>query len=189
MGLFDTERQTTGADLYKKNLSGYEDLLAQILGSKSEFEGIDSTGDVSKKFGISSDVSSIFNPQRTNLATSFAKRSKDIASASGRSGMTEFSSLPAQQDYFEQLNNLGTSEAQSKIGREDKIAQMLQEILGNRQGFGERKRGATGGALNARQGATGDYVNTLSDSSTFDDILAGITTGVDLYTAATGMKG
>ena len=187
MGLFDNERQNEAKRLYGADLGKYDDLLKAVLGSQSEFEGINTTGDIGSKFGISSDVSGIYDPQRRNLATSFAKRSKDIASASGRSGMTEFSSLPAQQDYFQQLNNLGSSEAQSTIGRQDKIAQMLQEILGNRQGFGERKRGAQMSALGAKQGATQGYLGALSGSSTFDDILAGLGTAADIGKSAVGL--
>ncbi|GEM_PF-6286201 len=180
MGLFDTERGTTGRDMFRRNLSGYDDLINAILGSRSEFEGINTTGDIGKKFGLSSDVSGVYAPQRRNLATSYAKRQKDIASSAGRSAQTQFASLPAQQDYFQSLNTLGSQEAQATLGQQDKIAQLLERILGNREGFGERRRGATGGALSARQGATEDYVNTLSDSSFFDDLLAGLGGGADL---------
>jgi hypothetical protein len=180
MGLFDNPRQQEGKRLYGENLRGYKDLMSRIMGLKSQYEGIDNVGDVQGRFGVNSDVSSIYNPARRNLATKYAQQSKVNAMNTGRSATPEFANLPAQQNYFEQLGNLDTSQAQSTIGRQDYIANLLNQVLGKKESFNFGKLGQERGVLGDENSAIGDYVDTQSPTSTFDDILAVLGTGADL---------
>jgi hypothetical protein len=144
--LFDNPRREKGEELYGK-------LLRDIPSTPEE---------VSQRFGISSDVSGVYNPLKRNLATGLSRARGAAAARGGRSATPENLFAPIEGSFAESLGSLESEEGKSKIGREDFIARLLDEFLGKR---------AT---------ATKDYLATQPGSSLFDDILGLASTGAQI---------
>lgn len=183
-GLFTSDREEQGQRLYGGAITDYDELIRQIMSQPDFFGDVNTTQDVGRKFGISSDVSGVYNPLRRNLSTQLARSRSAAASRRGNSATPEYSFLPAEQDYFSALGGLESSEAGAKIGREDTIANLLRSVLGERQQFGAQKLGMKGSALGGKQGAIGNYLGSLSGSSLFDDLLSLGGTAASIATGA-----
>jgi len=188
MGMFDflfgNSRQEQGQDLYGKQLN-------DIRNSKSEFDGINDIGTLDKKFGLSPfdvtnynrQVDTSFAPGRANLATGRARALSASANRmGGRSANPESIFNPIEGAYAGAEGQLEGEAGNARLQgfdkqrqSQDEQARMLEEILGQKQGFGERKRGAMAGGINS-------YLQTQSPTSLFDDLISGVGTATKFAT-------
>ena len=191
MGFFDSPREQQGPDLMQGQIGKYDDVIRQILGSRSSFGGTSNLGDVQKNFGISpfdmggyqSQVGGVFNPLRQGLNTQAGQARKRSFSRYGAQGTPEFASTDINANLAQGLGNLGSQEGSARLAGYDKqtaqnnyTGDFLRSILGQKDQFGQQRLGAYGNAVGGRGNAINGYLGSLSGASTFDDLLGGVAT-------------
>jgi hypothetical protein len=200
MNFFTSPRERKGKDLYGQSMEDYNNVLNEIGSLKSATSDITDVAGVRRKFGLpgfdkkgyASQIERTFAPRRGALATRFARMRQDagnrMSSSSATPGAT-FSGIDAgEAGAFGELEGvIGdlNMEAFDKE-REDQtqVAQLLKNILTEQDAFAMNKVGMKGNALNSKLMAIQNYLNSLSDDSTFDDILS---TGATVAMAAGGL--
>jgi hypothetical protein len=208
MGIFDnfftSPREREGKNLNNNQMQSYDDLISQIGGMKSGFEGINTTGDVSNKFGVrpfdlggyKKQVGATFAPSKRNLANRLAQaRSEAGARMSSRNATPEAMFNPIEGQYANAFGDLEGQQANAELGGYDKqteqdryIAGLLQSVLGSQDTYGLNKTSMKAGAMGGKTNAISNYLQSLSDASTFDDLMSLLGTGAKIYGAATGRR-
>ena len=177
-------------DMWQWGWDRSQENYADVAGTKDAFAGITGVGDVRSKFGIPTDTSSIYAPLRRRLAT---QRGGALSSAAtrirGGTALPESTMLPIEGQFAGAESSLASSEAQSDIGQQDLVAQMLQSILGQKNQFALGKGGLMGSVLGGMQGQVGqkrqqDY--QLQDPTFMDYMMQIIGKGADVAGAAAG---
>lgn len=186
-GLFSSPREREAPGLYKEQRRKYDDLYNSLGSEQGQFEGINSLADIESRFGIKpfdvggyqSQVGGVFNPLKQNLNTQAGIARKKSFSQYGNMGTPEFATQGINANLSQELGDLQSQEASNMLrgfdmGREQDnfTGGFLRDILGEKQGYGERKYGRKLATLGARGGSLQDYLNSLSGASTFNDILS-----------------
>jgi hypothetical protein len=187
MGFFESPRERIAPEMFSGNIGEYDQLLRSIINNKSQFQNVNNLGDVQSRFGISpfnrmdyqKQVGSVFSPLKQNLATANADARKRAVSKYGTRGTPEFLSAGVDAQFAGERNNLQSQEAGAGLAGFDKEresnwmnANFLKDILSQRDQFGQNKFNQRLAGLSGKTGAIGNYVNSLSNASTFDDILS-----------------
>ena len=166
MGLFDSPREREGP-------GRFEDILKQVEGLQNFQSGTTDIGSLRTKYGLTS-ANDAFNPMRKNLAN---RRGQALASASsrmsGRVANPEAVYSGVEGEYANAMGDLEGQAGQAELGQQQFGAGLLDRILSGNTQFGLNK-------LGLKNQVTGNYLNSLSDASTFDDILAGLGTAAKI---------
>jgi hypothetical protein len=116
-----------------------------------------------------------------------ARDRSSLGSRLGASATPESVFSPLESRYSQAGANLAGQQGQQELAGFDKSneqdlqrANLLERLLGKKEAFGQEQNNQIQGALGARGNAIGDYTDTLSGTSTFDDILSVLSTGADL---------
>jgi hypothetical protein len=182
--------RTDLADIYQWSADRQMEDYGDLSGMKSAFAGISTPGDVKSRFGLSSNVSSIYAPLRRRLAT---QRGSALSSAAtrqrGGTALPEAGMLPIEGQFAGAESDLASSEAGAQIGQEDSTANLMRSILGEQDQFGLQKAGLRSNiAGNVGAGAQRqrqlDYA--LQDPSFGDYLMQIIGQGSKVAAAAAG---
>lgn len=165
--------------------SGYGALKEEAGSLPQSFGDVNDLQDVYKKYGVSgfntdnyrSQVKSTFDPARRTLANKKARAIQNATrfgnSRSATPGMS-FSNI--ESGFADASANLEGDQAREILGGFDKktaqdmnIANLLFQSLGAKDSGAYNK-------FNAKRSSFSDYVNSLSGTSGFDDVLAGART-------------
>jgi hypothetical protein len=164
-----------------------------VSGMKSAFAGLSTPGDVKSKFGLTSNVSSIYAPLRRRLAT---QRGSALSSAAtrmrGGTALPESTMLPIEGQFAGAEAGLESSEAQSQIGQEDFTAQLMRSIMGEQDQFGLQKAGlqsniAAGVGAGADRKRQADY--SQRDPTLADYLMQIVGPAANVWGAYAGAKG
>ncbi len=181
MGFFDSPREEQAPGLYKGQLSKYDSLIGNINNMQSGFSDVNTIGDIMSRFGLKKrtarSVSDIFNPARASIATQMAQANKRAAARmSGSNAMPELSFGNITSSFIPAMNDLESNAAQTGLNversDESQIADLLNNILTKKDQYGFQKKGLQSNALAGRSGAVSNFVNSLSDASSFDDLMS-----------------
>src|ERR1043165_9807626 len=104
MSIFDSPRSKKGEELYGGELEKYDDLLNSIMGSRSQFNGVNNLDDLSSQYGLkpldvqgyTNQVKGVYAPQRRNLQSNLARQRAMIAARSGNSATPETNFAPLE---------------------------------------------------------------------------------------------
>jgi len=186
MGVFDSPRSSKADELFPSQLEGYDDLLNRIRGTSSNLLKVGGLNDLYNQFGVqpldlpkyTQDVEAAYAPAKSNLASSLARSRSDIARRSGRSASDPFGATEGAFAAAE--TGLEGQESQQILGGYDKVrqqqmenAKLLESIYGGQDIFRAGKQQRIGSALGGRGNAIQEYLNSLSTSSPFEDIVSG----------------
>jgi hypothetical protein len=170
--LFTSPREREAPGQYKGLISGYDDILKQIQDMQNTEAGVTDISSLKSKFGIG-ETSQPYNIAKRNLATG---KAKSLASTSSRMGSSvanpEALFSGVEGNYASALGTLEEGQANADIGQQDYMANMLDQILRAQNQFNVGKQQNRAGVLGAKGGAIGDYMNSLSGASGFDDIMS-----------------
>ena len=173
MGIFDSPREREAPGAFQGQLKRYDKVIGDLGNLPNEFAGINSISDIYTKYGISPFSSSTYAPAKRSLGTSLARsRSALTDRLGGRSANPEYAFSGLEGAHAGAYSDLLGQEEQAKVGSERFGAGFLANILGQKQGANERGVDRRLSAEQMRANAIRDYIASLSDSSTFDDILA-----------------
>jgi hypothetical protein len=178
MGFFDSPRERQGPGMWGNEMKSYQDIINGIEGSSSSFGGLNDAAGVRNKFGLQGSSDRVFNPLRRNLAT---RRAQSLSSAAARSGgqvaNAESVFAPIEGAFGEAFGQLESQAGQAETETDRLVASLLERVLGGQDSFNQNKSGLRLNAQRGKSGAVEGYVNSLSDASTFDDIMSGLSVG------------
>lgn len=197
--LTTSQRQREGAWRGKALQEDFDALLGESDRMQDSFGGISGLNDVQSRFGVkrrtAGDVSRTFDPARRNLATRLARSRAAAAGRLGAGNATpEAMFAPIEAEFANAFGDLESSAAQTGLeverGDERYAADLLSWILSGQNQFGLQKQGLRLSNRQAKSAALQDYLNTLDDDSTMDDILgiAGTAANVALPFSLAGRK-
>lgn len=193
---FTSPRERAGRDQGK----ALQDEAANLSQS---FSNISSLDDVYKNYGVKkfdlggykSQVKKAFDPARRTLATRLGQAKSSIFDRSGRSATPGMKASAVEGDFANAFSGLEGQQANQELAGYDKesdqnmsIAQLFQSLLQNKDAGAVNKLGAKNSTLQT-------YLNSLSGTSGFDDLLAGasavgsIATGLGTAGGKKGIKG
>jgi len=165
--LFSSPRERAGKDIYGQQAQGFDDIMKEADGLTSSYD--DPTA-IDKNQQL---VNRLMAPRRAGLNTQLGRsRSAAVERMGGNNatpGVTFGNIESAYAPAFSDLESSGMD--------------WLDKILGKRDTFNQNKIGLKTNVLGGKNVAQGNYLNSLSDASTFDDIL-GIGTEVGKYLLA-----
>jgi hypothetical protein len=179
--LFTSERQNAAQDEWGSEKQSYDDLINQINAMQSSYNGVNSLGDMNKTFGLkqrtAKDVSSTFNPARRNLATQNALARKRVAARmTGSNASPEVDYGNVDASFAPAFGNLESEAAQTglNVERQDEQfgANMLSDIFGKKDTYGFNKKSTQLAGLSGRSAALKNYLDSLSGTSPFEDVLS-----------------
>jgi len=192
---FTSPRERAAPGLWQEQQKSYNDLIGQTKNLTSPYAGVNA-GNVYSKFGVTqfdpaaykTQVKGAYTPLYQNLATAMAKLKSNASARMGAGEATpEARFAPIDSGYFEQLGNLGSQEAQQELQgqniqtqQQEFMAGLLNSIYGNQQGFDLGKLNTEAGLTQAKGGAMAQYLNSLSDTSTFGDVMSGLSTAAQV---------
>lgn len=174
MSFFDSPREREGKQQYGQ-------LLRDVDSLGSSFGDVNTAGDVRKKFGVSgfdlnaykSGVKNTFDAKRKSLATNKASALNRATRASSRSATPGMSFSNILSSFASGDANLQGQEAEQELLGLDKqrsaeldVAKLLESSLRSKDDMAVQKLGLRGNALKG-------YLDSLSSSSGFDDLLSG----------------
>ncbi|HMD13131.1 MAG TPA: hypothetical protein VKI62_00755 [Bacteroidota bacterium] len=166
MGLFDSQASDAASQLGGQ----YQSLINSILGQKNPYgSGGATLGGVEQQFGLpSGDLSSIFNPQRSALASANAGQNRQAAAREGSSVTPEFSFAAPSAAYTQGLASLGAAQGQAEQQQGNFNANFLDRILGQQGQFNMSKFGLADSALGGEQSNISNLDNTSIFSGALD---------------------
>lgn len=193
MGFFDSPKEIEGRKSYKE-MQGLADNLP------NSFENINNLEDVYGKYGVKKfdvagygdQVRRTFDPQRKILANKQAQAQRSLGDRMGRSATPGIKSSMLDSSFADAFSGLGASEAQGVLGGYDKARENDLNIANLFKGLQEGKDRGAMNKFSAKSTALKNYLDTLSGTSGFDDVLAGVSTVGTLaggLGAAGGKKG
>ncbi len=193
--LFTSPRERAAPGLYQKQMQSYGNLMSQAQGLQDPYAGINA-GNVYSQFGVAptnisqyqKDVAGTYAPLYQNLATAAAK---SRAAAAGRMRASSASPgvafNPIDSSYATALNQLQSQQGEQALKgynmqqqQQEFMANLLNNVFGNQQNFGFQREGLQRNILGDQSQAIGSYLNSLSDTSTFGDLMAGLGTAAQI---------
>ena len=184
MGFFTSEREDQAKSNFGQENADWSKLLDSINQMQSSYQGINSLQGSNSKFGLPSDVNASFNPARANLATRNAQaRSGAAARMSGSNAMPEMTYGGIDASFAPAYGDLENNAAQAGIQNQRYNANFLSDIFGKQDAFGANKAGMQLQGTSGKTKMLNDYLQNLSGTSPFDDVLAVAGTGAKMYGA------
>jgi len=178
---FTSPRERKGQELYGQGMGEFDNLLNEIGSLKSVW-------DVPAKMDMMDKrVQRMYRPARSRLST---QQGRNRSAAAERMGGND--AMPGMT-----FGNIDSAYAGAFSDLEGNAMDTLQKLLGEQDQFGMQKIGMKSQGLNAKQNAIANYLSSLSEDSTFDDILGFADTAANVYsgfkwpkyTAVGGPKG
>lgn len=181
---FTSPREREGKSLGKSLMNDADNL-------PQSFSNINSIDDVYKNYGVkkfdlggyNSQVKKVFDPARRKLSTQKGQALASTLDRSGRSATPGMKASGLEGNFANAFSDLEGKEASEQLGGYDKqrsqdmdIAKLLESIYANKDSGAANK-------LNARSSSVGTYLNSLSGTSGFDDVLAGASAVGSIYSA------
>lgn len=155
-------------DYYRYSQNATGDALNTVKNTENPFGDVSSLDDAIRKFGLTKDVSSVFNPAKANLsATLGTARANATSRAAMRGGNSAtpgqtFNGIEGQ--YSEALGqgmgNIESQEGQAKLDQSNRLGSFLASILGQKGQFGLQKAGMEGNLAGQTFGLAQGYRKT-----------------------------
>lgn len=179
--LFTSPRERAAPGLYQGQMSSINSMQSPFAGINSQ--NVNSTYGLTpfNMSGWTSDVNKAYTPLYQNLATGAAKNRSNAAARMGAGQATpEARFAPIDSGYNSAMSQLEGQQGQQTLqgyqlqqNQQDFVANLLQSAFGNTQNFNLGKVGLQNSAIN-------NYLGSLSDNSTFSDILNGVGTAAQV---------
>jgi len=175
----------------KAGREGFSNLQNEANNLPNSFEGVNSIDDVYSKYGVKKfdlqgygdQVKKTFDPARRGLATRQARTlSRAADSLGGRNatpGMT-FSGL--NSSFSDAFGDLEGRQAEGILGGYDKENASSLNVANLFKGIQESKDAGAMNKLNSKSMMLKNYLDSLSGSSGFEDLTAGLSTAASLAT-------
>ena len=174
MGFFSSDLEEQGPGYTKDNLGRIDDL-------QSEFADVKGLGSLAGKFGLTpfdlkkynQGVGDVYGSKKRSLGSSLSRRRSALTNRlAGQSANPEYAFSGLEGSFADAYGALEGEEAGALLGGQDKqtenqrySAQLLAQLLGQKDQFAVGKQGMRSGALQ-------QYLASLDDTSGFDDLLA-----------------
>ena len=187
MGFFDSPRQTAGKEMFG-------DFQKDVENFDNPFAKTQNIGDVYKNYGVkqfdaagyADSVRRSFDPARRNLASRKTRSLNAAVDSTGRSATPGMSFSKLEGDYALAGGDLEGRQAIKQTEGFDKANTQSLNIAGLFKGLQDSNVSAQGQKLRLKGQGIQNYLSSLSDSSQFDDMLAGVGTAAKIYTGGFG---
>ena len=187
--LFTSPRERAAPGIWQNQMNQWGTAYNTAKGMTSPYSGVNASN-IYSTYGVTpfsvpgyqSDVQKQYTPMYQNLATAMAKAKSQTAANMGANAATPMARFaPIDASYYGALSNLGSQEANQQLQgytmqqqQQQFMADLLNAAMQGQQNFQFGQLGAEENALQGQSVAANQYLNSLSNTSTFGDIMAGL---------------